>query len=189
MNAALKLRRLPKPASAATCSHRQRGGVDQPLGALNPRRARDRCRRGAQLIAKQLRQMAGADAESRRERLDAIRVQRPLLDQAQRPGHRRRRPVPRRRPLRRLGPAAQARAKTGGLRRARAAIIADIFRSRLTHAADRPAIDARRGHADEEDPVIGRIARIASALAGLAVEARWQVIEGSHEPDVADPSQ
>src|SRR3569623_476642 len=97
-------------------------------------------------------------------------VERTLVDQPECAHDDRRRAAPRGAARRRLGPAAQARAKARCLGRRGRGDVAHVRALRRARRADRPAVDAGRGHADEEPAVEPRVARQPRALAGPAIE-------------------
>ena len=105
------------------------------------------------------------------ERIDGDLVQHAVLDEPQRPSDQCRSAEPGRCAGRRFGPAAQAGPEAGLGSRDGRRVIADVRGLRAGDGADRPAIDARRGHRDEELPVEAGIAAHPRAVEGRAVEA------------------
>ena len=69
-----------------------------------------------------------------------------------------------------LGPAAQAGSKAGTFGLRGVGKEATVLASRCLHAADRAAIDAGGGHANEKRAVKTRIVRSHGAVAGVGVE-------------------
>ncbi len=134
-----------------------------------PRRS-DFERARAELLGEKPAQVPLADADPARKLGQRSRVERALLDQAQRTGDELALRAVQRRSGRRFRTAAQARPKTCGRCRGGAGVIADVARLGRRRGTDGPAIDPRRRDGDEEEPVEARIARLAGAIAYAAVE-------------------
>jgi hypothetical protein len=132
---------------------------EQPLGEQEPLRLRVFDRRDAELRVEDPPQVAARHAHARRQMLDAALVEHAVLDQVDGALREPRDRVDARIAGRELRPAAQARPiafdfGSGGAREEVA-----ILAARQAHRAHRPAIDARRRHADEESAVEARIVR------------------------------
>src|SRR4051812_35935175 len=69
-----------------------------------------------------------------------------------------------------FGPAAQAWAEAGRLRRGRRREERNVCRPGGAHRTDRTAVDARRVDASIEPPIIGRVSRQARLIAFRKVE-------------------
>ena len=80
--------------------------------------------------------------------------------------------VARRATRREFGPAAEARPEAGRFGRRRRRVEAAVLVAGDARGADRPAVDARRGDPDEEDPVEAGIPRVECLEAGRTVEWR-----------------
>jgi len=143
--------------------------LDQLLGEEDAARLRDGDRRHAEMLVEQAAQLAFAHAKAFRKRADSafIAVETAFGDQRQRTRHRVGRAAPGRGVGRDLGPASEARAEAGTLRRRGTREEAAILALRRACWADRPAIDAGRGDADEEPAVETRIARRKRAIADV----------------------
>ena len=116
-------------------------------------------------------EMTRTDPEPFGQRIDGARlIERPRLDQAQRPRRACRRPGPRRRSGRSLWPTTQTGSKTrflGGGGAAPKRAIPSLRRRRRT---DRSTEDARRGHADEEAPIEARVPALQRPITGFGPE-------------------
>ena len=122
------------------------------------------------MLVEEAAQLAFAETEAGGKRIHRGLVERPALDEHQCARHRVRRAVPSAAPRRGLGPAAQARAEAGGLRRGGGRVEDDILAPRRPRRADRPAIDAGRPDAGEEAAVEAGIARRDRPIAGVEIE-------------------
>ncbi len=118
----------------------------------------------------QAAQLAFAEAEAGGKRIHCGLVQRPALDEHQGARHGVRGAVPGTARRRGLGPAAQARAKAGRLRRGGSRIEDDVLAPRRPRRANRPAIDAGRPDAGEEAAIEAGIARRDRPIAGVEIE-------------------
>ena len=118
-------------AAEARCQgnlgHRQSRVVDQLLGQKYPPGLRDRDRRSAKMLAEQASKLAPANAQPRRQGLDVRLVERARFDQPERPGYGVGTAAPEGKIGRRFRPAAQARAKSGLLRRRGGGEEPDVF--------------------------------------------------------------
>src|SRR5215471_7005529 len=115
-------------------------------------------------------QVPRAHAQAPRESRDALLLENSFRDQAQRPPDRGPCSLPGRRARRAFRPATQAGSKTRGhglLRRPEVANVLPLGRRRWT---DRPAIDSRRAHRDEELTVESRVTSQARSVADLRVQ-------------------
>ena len=86
----VKAANAAKPRRQCNVPHRKRGLVDQLLREVQPARLRHRDRTGTEMFQEKAPQMARADSQSFRERLDSAIFQCAFRDQAQRTRHRRR---------------------------------------------------------------------------------------------------
>ena len=127
--------------------------------------------RSADVLREQAIQVARAQTDARRERLDGNIVECAVLNQAKRATHDCGSPEPRRRAGRRLGTAAQARPKARLHRRRRRRVIPHVLLLRARRGAHRSAIHAGCRHGDEELAVEARIATEASAIERGVVES------------------
>src|SRR5579859_1015085 len=109
--------------------------------------------------------MPGTDSEPCSQLLHALSVQRTVMDEPECPAHGGRSAEPRRRAGRCFRPATQAGPETRLGRSSGAGEIFDVLLFRRRCRADRPAIDAGGGHADEETPVEAWVPRQASSIA------------------------
>jgi len=159
-----------KPRRLSDLPQRQRRLVKQSLGEVHAARQRYLEWSRAEMLQKQTTKVSRGDAEPAGEWLDAPVVQRPFADQAHRAGHRDRRPLPGRSSWRRLGSASQARTISGARCRRRGREIPDVLVLGRPDRADRTAIHARGGDADEEAAVKARISRAAGAVAGTPIQ-------------------
>src|SRR4029453_5551121 len=70
----------------------------------------------------------------------------------------------------------EARPERFGLGLRRRIEEAAVASRRRAHAADRPAIDARRRHADEQAPVEARVAREKHLVGSVAIDRHGAII-------------
>ena len=119
------------------------------------------------------------DTDTLRERLDAGGVECTVANQPHRTRHNRRRPKPGRRAGRRLGSAAETRAESGRFRGGRGPKIAHVLVVRCACRTDRPAVNLRRRHGDEETSVEARVARAARAVADAAIQLHASELSAS----------
>src|SRR5262249_43618225 len=103
-------------------------------------------------------------------------VERTFVHEAHRPLNGRERAFPGRREGRRLGPAAQARPISRGLRSSGGREILDILAVCVARRTDWPTVDAGRAHAGEKPAVIGCVAADPSSLAFLEIE-HWRLLK------------
>ena len=122
------------------------------------------------MLVEEPAQLAFAEAEAGGKRVDPGLVERPALDEHQRARHGVRGAVPGAARRRGLGPAAQAWAKAGGLRRGGTRIESDVFAPRRPRRADRPAVDAGRPDTGEEAAIEAGVACRDRPIAGVEIE-------------------
>src|SRR5690606_29174361 len=120
----------------------------------------------AELREEDAPQVPAGDPEARGERIDPRPVHAAVLDQTRRGAREARRRVDRRIAGCELRAAAQARSEAGRFRGGRAREEAAVLALRHPDGADRTAVDARRGHRDEEAAVEARVAGAQGAVAG-----------------------
>ena len=120
--------------------------------------------------AEQAAKLPLANLEPIGERRDIALVERPALDQFHSSRHGRFRAAPGIEIRRTLGPAAQARAKSGLLGRGGGWHEDAILELRRTGRTNRPAIDAGRFHAREKPPVVAGIAGLDRAVTNCRVK-------------------
>jgi hypothetical protein len=145
--------------------------VEQTLCGLHPAGRSEFARGGASMAKKQPQQVPRPDAQLLGKLAHRAAIEKALLDQAHAACDRRRRAVPGRAARRGFGAAAQARAEPRSLRRGSAGEEQYVRRLRRAYRTDRPAIDARRAYPGKKPPIIFRVARQASAVANLSIEA------------------
>ncbi len=124
------------------------------------------------MLAEQAAQLPSADTQPPGQRLDAglALVERALGDQLQGTAHRIRAAAPEGELRRGLRPAAQAGAEPRLLRRRRRGEVAAVRELGRAGWADRPAIDAGRGHADEDAAVEAGVMGLEDPVAGIAIQ-------------------
>ena len=152
--------------------------MQELLGEQHAPRLGDGDGRGAEVLLEQPAQLPAADAQPLGQRLDAglVLVQRALGDQRERAAHGIGRAAPEGKVGRDLGPAAQAGPEARLLRRGGRGEEPAVLEFRRARRADRPAVDAGRGHAHEHPAIEAGIVALEGAVVGLAIE---QFHEGS----------
>ena len=135
-------------------------------------RLRDGDGRSTHVLHEEAMELPGTDSNARRQGFDAAVVERPVLDEAERSPHYGRRSHPRRSSWRSLGPASQTGAKAGLRRRGSSRVVTHVRLLGARRGADRPAIDAGRGHRDEEPSIEARIAAGPRAIERTAIESQ-----------------
>jgi hypothetical protein len=152
--------------------HRQAGVVQQLLGEQHAPRLGDGDGRGAEMVLEQPPELAATDAQPLGQYLDIgiAAVERTLGDQGQGAVYRVGGAAPEGEVGRDLGPAAQAGPEARLLRRSGRGEEAAVLELGRARGADRPAIDAGRGAADEDVAVEASIVALESAVVGPVVE-------------------
>ena len=126
--------------------------------------------RRPQVLHKEAPQMSGGHAEPVRQPFHAVAVQGALADEAQRTGHEPRRTEPPVGAGRGFGSAAKTGAESRRLRRGGGGKVANVLVLRCAGRANRPAIDARAGDADEEAAIESRVPRPSRAVTGVLIQ-------------------
>ena len=174
--------RLPQRVEAAHAAksarerdlrHRQRRVGEQALREQQPLRLRVLDRRDAERAIEDAAQCRLVTPSRCRQRFEAAVVEHAAVDQLDGRLREALGRVDARIAGRQLRPAAQARPVPCDLRRGRAREVAAVSRARRAHAADRPAVDARRRHADEEASVEARVVRRQRAVAACRHRSPW----------------
>jgi hypothetical protein len=121
-------------------------------------------------------QMTARDADARGERLDAALLEHAVFDELHGSLCETRGRVDAREPRSELRPASQAGPEALDLRRGGTHEEAAVLAARQADVADRPAIDPRRAHADEEASVEARIVRREGAIATVGIENHARIM-------------
>jgi hypothetical protein len=148
---------------------RQVGRLDQRARRLGALRARQRHRPGPDLRHEDAVELALREVQPRREPAHAVAVHGAVGDQAYRPAGDVGAAIPRGRAGRGIRVAALAGAEALLLRGRGAPEEANVAAARQPRRAARPAVHARRGDGDEEEPVVARVAALHEAVAALEV--------------------
>ncbi len=137
---------------------------------MHPAQLRERPRRRPYVLDEQPTKLPRADPETRREVFGRHLIQRPALDQPQRPHHRARAAAPGGEVRGHFRPTAKARSKSRFLGQRRRRIETDVALSGRRGRADRTAIDAGRANADENTSVKPPVAGQKYPIAGIVIE-------------------
>ena len=177
-------------AAAETGRHRdlrdrQAGLGQQAHREMQAARLRDRDRGGAHVAGEQSHQVARADPEPPRERLDRSFIERAVVDQPQRAAHHRSGPEPSGCAGRGLRATAQAWPESRRLGGRGGAEEAHVGALGVARGTDRPAVDAGRGHGDVKLAVEAGIAADAGAVQRLRVESRNALHGAQHSAGAA----
>jgi hypothetical protein len=122
------------------------------------------------VLTKEPSELALAEPEAARERVDIVAVERAELDERERARYRVRRTPPRAEIGRRLRPTAHARVEPSLLRRRRGGKEPHVLGARRARRTDRTAVDVRRLHRGDEPTVEARVALADGAIAGVVIQ-------------------
>jgi hypothetical protein len=171
----------PEARGERDLRHRQVTLVDQPFGEVQPACLRDRQWRCSHVLQKKPIEMTRPYTYARGEVADAGVIERAFVDETQSAPHDRRGAKPRRCSRRGLRTAAQAGPEACFRCGCRGGEIAHIAApGGRRRRADRTAVDARRGHGDEEFAIEAGIATQARSLQHLRLELK-HVLHGRND--------